>query len=132
MGRLSETRTLHPMREWVSIRKGQSMNTTTDTHLDSPESARPADVLSVEPARRSVELAFFRRITDTAKVTGAAILGKAAQAEGDTVAANLARMQSAAFKRLARTLEQSIPDGTGFGRFRQKLTRRTQALRRAR
>lgn len=88
------------------------MNTTTDTHLDSPESARPADVLSVQPA-------FLRRITDTAKVTGAAILSKAAQAEGDTVAENLARMQSPVFKQLARALEQSIPDGTGFGRFRQ-------------
>lgn len=95
------------------------MNTTTDTHLDPAESARPADLLSVDPAQRAVEIAFLRRVTDAAKVTGTAILDKAAHDEGDTVAKNLARMQNPVFKRLARALEQSIPDGTGFGRFRQ-------------
>lgn len=95
------------------------MNKTTDTHLDSAESASASDLLSVEHAQRSVELAFLRRITKAAKVSGTAILGKAADDEGDTVAKNLARMQSPVFKRLARALEQSIPDGAGFGRFRQ-------------
>jgi hypothetical protein len=95
------------------------MNTANNSRSDSAEAASPADVLSVAPIQRAVELAFLRRITDTVKVTGAAILSKAAQAEGDTVAANLARMQSPVFKQLARALEQSIPEGTGFGRFRQ-------------
>lgn len=95
------------------------MNKTTDTHLDSPESASPTDVLSVEPIQRAVELAFLRRITDAAEATGKAILSNAAQAEGDTVGANLARMQDPAFNRLARALEQSVPEDTGFGRFRQ-------------
>lgn len=95
------------------------MNTANNTHSDSAESTSPADVLSDEPARRSVELAFLRRITYTAKLAGTAILNNAAQAEGDTVAANLGRMQSPVFNQLARALEQSIPGGTGFGRFRQ-------------
>jgi hypothetical protein len=95
------------------------MNKANNTRSDSAEAASPADVLSVEPARQSAELAFLRRIADAAEATGKAILSKAAQAEGGTVAVQLSRMQSPVFKRLARALEQSIPDGTGFGRFRQ-------------
>lgn len=119
MGRLSETQTPNPTREWTITKKVQSMNTTTHTLSDSAESARHTDLLSDEPALRSVELAFLRRIADAAKLAGTAILSKAALGEGDTVGANLARMQSPVFKQLARALEQSIPDGTGFGRFRQ-------------
>ena len=96
------------------------MNTATHTHLDSVESARPLDALSLEPARRSVELAFLRRVTDAARLAGTAMLGKAAQAEGDSVSANLSRMQSPVFKRVARALEQAIPEDTGFGRFRDR------------
>lgn len=94
------------------------MKTAPTTHSDFAEAASPADVLSDEPARRSVELAFLRRVNEASEATGTAILGKAAQAEGDTVA-NMARMQNPVFKRLARALEQSIPADRGFGRFRQ-------------
>lgn len=96
----------------------ESMKKASRTHTDSPESASPADVLSDEPARRSVELDFLRRITDASEATGTAVLSKAAQAEGDTVA-NMARMQNPVFKRLARALEEAIPTDRGFGRFRQ-------------
>ena len=96
------------------------MNPSNHTHLDSTETARPVDALSAEPAERSVELAFLRRLTDAAKAAGAAILRKAEQSDGDTVAASLARMQSPAFKRAARALEQSVPDDAGFGRFRNR------------
>lgn len=95
----------------------------TATRNASPDAAettvRADDALSVEPARRSVELAFLRRLTDAARNAGAAVLSKAAQAEdGDSVSANLARMQSPVFKRAARALEQSVPEDAGFGRFR--------------
>jgi hypothetical protein len=91
---------------------------TPHAHLDSVESARSVDTLSLDPARRSVELAFLRRATEAARGAGSAILGKAAQIEGDSVSANLARMQSPVFKRIAHALEQTIPEDTGFGRFR--------------
>jgi hypothetical protein len=96
------------------------MNTATHSSLDSAESVRPVDALSAEPARRSIELAFLRRLTDAAKVAGTAVLGKAAEADGDSVSANLARMQSPVFKRAARALEQSVPEDAGFGRFRDR------------
>lgn len=38
--------------------------------------------------------------------------------EDDSVYANLARMQSPLFKRVARALEQSVPETKGFGQFR--------------
>lgn len=91
---------------------------TPHAHLDSVESARSVDTLSLDPARRSVELAFLRRVTEAARGAGSAILGKAAQIEGDSVSANLARMQSPVFKQIAHALEQTIPEDTGFGRFR--------------
>ena len=91
---------------------------TPHAHLDSVESARSVDTLSLDPTRRSVELAFLRRVTEAARGAGSAILGKAAQIEGDSVSANLARMQSPVFKRIAHVLEQTIPEDTGFGRFR--------------
>lgn len=94
------------------------MNTAIHTHPDSAESARVVDALSPEPARRSVELAFLRRIADAAKMAGTVMLGKAARVEDDSVTANLTRMQSPIFKRVARALEQDIPEDAGFGRFR--------------
>jgi hypothetical protein len=95
-----------------------SMNSATPTHLDSTETARPVDALSAEPARRSVELAFLRRFTDAAKTASAAILQRAQN--DDSVSAGLARMQSPAFKRAARALEQAVPTDAGFGRFRDQ------------
>lgn len=95
------------------------MNTATPTSLDTTETVHPADALSAEPARRSVELAFLRRLTDAASASSAAILGKA-ERSGDSVAANLGRMQSAVFKKAARALEPSVPEDAGFGRFRDR------------
>lgn len=96
------------------------MNSPTHPPLDSAESARHFDTLSVEPARRSIELAFLHRITDAAKAAGTAILDNAAQSDADSIPANLARMQSPVFQGIARALEQSIPDDEGFGRFRDR------------
>ena len=97
----------------------ESMKKASRTHTNSAVSASPADVLSVEPAQRSVELAFLRRLSEAAKVSGSAILGKAAQADDYAESGNLARMQNPVFKRLARALEEAIPTDRGFGRFRQ-------------
>lgn len=38
--------------------------------------------------------------------------------EDGSVDENLARMQNPLFKRMARALEQSVPERVGFGRFR--------------
>ena len=74
------------------------------------------NVLSFEPARRSIELAFLHRINEAAKETSVT-LDKATQVKDDSFSTHLACMQNPVFKRIARELEQSIPD-TGFGPFR--------------
>jgi hypothetical protein len=95
------------------------MNTHPHAEAEATGS-RLFDALSTDPARRSVELAFLRRFSALAEAAGAAVLSNAEQADGDSVSANLARVQSPVFKRAARALEQTVPESAGFGRFRDR------------
>lgn len=83
-----------------------------------------SDVFSVEHGRRSVEVAFLERLISAMEDANKAALlasGKLPKNSfDDSVEANLARMESPFFEKIARVLVDALPESKGFGRFRDK------------
>lgn len=78
-------------------------------------------LLSVEPKKRQVEVQFLLRILQTTKLRSAQALGLVARATPDErFSQAYSRMQHPVFRELSRVLEQSVPQKTGFGKFRAR------------
>lgn len=105
------------------------MSTLSSHNRDSevPVPKLLGDVLSSDVQRRGVELAFVARYTKASVKASRVTLRTAMEylaREGvkdemqAKVTTDLALMQSPAFAKLARGLEQELPADAGFGKFR--------------
>jgi hypothetical protein len=76
------------------------------------------NLLSAEPEKQSIEIALIQRFIQTSKVETARALALADLTPEQRFSAVFARMQSPIFTKVARALERSIPETSGFGRFK--------------
>jgi len=80
-----------------------------------------ADALSPEAEKRSIELAFLRRLTAMASGAAAQILVLADQPDaGELFEDSYAQIRNPIFETISSQMEKSVPEDAGFGRFRSK------------
>lgn len=77
-------------------------------------------LLSNDPARQAVEIAFLERLIAASATAGAEVLTRAGGGEASSFSTHIAQMQSPIFQRIARSLEKAIPSDAKFGVFRGK------------
>jgi len=77
-----------------------------------------ADLLSAEPERQRIENSFIQRFIKTSKAESAKALALAELTPEQRFSAAFIRMQNPIFTRIAGALERSVPETSGFGRFK--------------
>lgn len=78
-----------------------------------------ANLLSEEPEKQSIELSFIQRCMQMNKVETAKVLALAARVTPEQrFSAAFACIQSPIFTKIARVMEHSVPETSGFGRFK--------------
>ena len=84
-----------------------------------PLNGRGCDALSPEAEKRSIELAFLRRLTAMASDAAAQVLAVADKPDaGKLFAESYAQIRSPIFEAISSQMEKSVPEDAGFGRFR--------------
>lgn len=77
------------------------------------------DVFSTDPEKRTIELAFLRRLTSVATSAAAETLAAAMKPSPASFAEDLAYVRSPMFAKMARALEESVSQDADFGPFRE-------------
>jgi len=97
------------------------MRSRTKNDNDIPVVRLSIDCFSVEPEKRSIELAFLQRLLDATKVESAAAsrFGSEMMSE-ERISNAYAQMRSPVFIGLASILEKSVPEEMGFGKFSER------------
>lgn len=95
------------------------MTTLTRSQEALLESQGLDSLLSKEPEKQSIELAFIHRFLLTNKAETARVLASTARVTPkQRFSAAVARMQSPIFTQIAKVMELSVPETSGFGRFK--------------
>jgi hypothetical protein len=99
--------------------KGNPMTTLFQHSVNPSLTDGVSDMLSPESEKRRIELAFLARIARAFKLGGSLALERAGSSKGaDSFSASYARMRSPVFEAMSKSLEQTVPEDAGFGRFR--------------
>lgn len=77
-----------------------------------------ANVFSTDPELQAIELAFMDRLLRNTAHVNAETLSRGDSSDEASVGATLSMMQSPAFEVIAQELVKALPQGEGFGRFR--------------
>lgn len=95
------------------------MTSLTHSQVELLENQGLVNLLSKEPEKQSIELSFLQRFLQTNKVETARALAMAARVSPEQrFSATFARMQSPIFNEIAKVMERSVPETSGFGRFK--------------
>ena len=95
------------------------MTIPTKSQIELLKNERFANLLSAEPEKQSIEVAFIQRCLQTNRAETAGVLAMAARVTpGQRFSAAFAQMQSPVFTKIARAMELSVPETSGFGRFK--------------
>lgn len=95
------------------------MTTLTRTQVELLDNQGLAGLLSAEPEKQSIELSFIQRILQTNKAETAKALALAAKVTPEQrFSSAFSRMQNPIFTKIAQVMERSVPESSGFGRFK--------------
>jgi len=92
------------------------MKALTHQEMTTGFEVKADPALSADPGKRRVELEFVQRLLDLA--FNAVEFAGATRPPRDTFAVGFARMNDPRFVQLSHELEKSVPERSGFGKFR--------------